>query len=92
MSTTGLLALKAIVREADTVAFRELSDRLFTDEERPTFEFARGYYRLHGLLPGLDVIAENGLGITGKASGTVAHYLQRLFDRALYTELSLIHI
>lgn len=84
--STGLHAIKAIIREGDTTAFRELGERLFTDEELPAFNFVRGYHRLHGQLPGLDVVAENGIEFPGKASGAVSHYVQRLQDRALYTE------
>lgn len=84
--STGLHTIKAIIREGDNTAFRELNDRLFTDEELPAFNFVRSYHRLHGQLPGLDVVAENGIEFPGKATGAVSHYVQRLHDRALYTE------
>lgn len=80
----GLQTLRSIIDHAARTDFRQLSEDLFTDDEKPHFRFVRQYYHHHGVLPPVATLAEQNLALPATAPAAVGHYMERLYDRARF--------
>lgn len=81
--STGLLAIRAILDNMSRDTFRHLRDAMFTDDERPAWNFVTTYFDRYGTLPSVEVCAEQGFWLP-PAPGAVGYYRDALRDRAIY--------
>lgn len=88
--SVGLQLLRAVIDQRSRTTIRELQPELFTDEERPIYDFVMSHYRQYGGLPSLDALAQNGFRLI-PAQDSVAYYLHRVRNRAVGNVLQANH-
>lgn len=86
----GFQLLRALVDSGSRTAIRQIGPELFTDEERPAYDFLSRFYRQHGQIPSLEVLADNGIRLI-PASDPVSYYIDRCRQRAIGNVLQAEH-
>lgn len=82
----GLKLLDSLIREGDTEQFRRLSEVLFIEDERDSYEFIANHYRRYGRLPVHRTLEANGVSLD-EANEPFDYYLERLRSRSVYNIL-----
>lgn len=79
----GLQLLRAAIDGSSRQAIRNVRLDLFTEDERPAIEFALNHIDQHGMMPSVQIMAENGF-VLAPSTGNISYYLERLRSRAIH--------
>ena len=86
----GLYLLRSIIDSNARTEFRQVGDYLFTETERPAFEFVSSFYRQHGQFPNEQACLDHGF-VLPSGGNPVGHYMERCEKRAIFTAISNEH-
>ncbi|CAO3460743.1 hypothetical protein [Azospirillum argentinense] len=85
--SNGHALIRAIIDCGARAEFRGLLPDLFTEEERPLYNYVDNYLRRHGTLPALSAVNENGFSLV-PADRPVSDYLESVRNRAMFNTIA----
>lgn len=80
----GLTLLRCVLEAGSRPEWRRCTREMFLPDEQPAFTFIDQFYRRHGQLPSLDVMAQNNHRLALAPTAPLEYYFLRVMDRAQF--------